>query len=588
MRFGQVAVARAQGAILAHSTNIDGQRMRKGRVLSAADVAALKAAGLAEVIVARLEDGDLLEDAAAEMAAAALVAEPAEAGLHVQAPFTGRVNLYAARPGILRVDAAAVARFNGVDEAVTLATLPDYARVQPRDMLATVKILPFAVPGATVAAACAALGLAPVLTVHGRMRRRAGLVATRVPGMKDSVIEKGLGSVRDRLAALGLSVASEAVVAHEETALRGALEDAAHGPAQMLLILGGSATQDRGDVGPAALLAAGGRLDRFGMPVDPGNLLFLGVLGDTPVIGLPGCVRSPALNGADWVLERLVSDIPVDARDIAAMGVGGLLKEIPTRPQPRAARSRRENHAPKDTDGLADAAAPVTSQGLPAPSPAGEATAGQTPPPLVAALVLAAGAARRMHGRDKLLEEIDGQPLLRRVVARCRDSAVCAVHVVLPAQNEARRAALTGMKAALIENFEAAEGMASSIRNGIRSLGPEIDAVILVLADMPEIGPSHLDRLIASYDPDASREICRAVTASGRPGHPVLFGRRFFENLLHLEGDEGARAVIAAAEEFVVDVPGADEAAVVDLDTPEAWDAWRAARTGAGRRAVQR
>ena len=75
------------------------------------------------------------------------------------------------------------------------------------------------------------------------------------------------------------------------------------------------------------------------MPVDPGNLLFLGHLGEAPVIGLPGCVRSPALNGADWVLERVACAVPVSAADISAMGVGGLLKEIPTRPQPRAGRN---------------------------------------------------------------------------------------------------------------------------------------------------------------------------------------------------------------------------------------------------------
>ena len=86
---------------------------------------------------------------------------------------------------------------------------------------------------------------------------------------------------------------------------------------------------------PSALRAAGGEVTRFGMPVDPGNLLFLGQLGARAVIGLPGCARSPALNGADWVLSRLVCGIPVTSADIAAMGVGGLLKEIPTRPQPR-------------------------------------------------------------------------------------------------------------------------------------------------------------------------------------------------------------------------------------------------------------
>jgi len=124
-----------------------------------------------------------------------------------------------------------------------------------------------------------------------------------------------------------------AVVPHDIEAVRDAIECA---EGELILILGGAATSDRMDVCPAALVEAGGSVDRFGMPVDPGNLLFLGQTGEKQVIGLPGCVRSPALNGADWVLERIVAGLEVTSNDIAAMGEGGLLKEIPTRPQPRA------------------------------------------------------------------------------------------------------------------------------------------------------------------------------------------------------------------------------------------------------------
>jgi len=103
----------------------------------------------------------------------------------------------------------------------------------------------------------------------------------------------------------------------------------------LILILTGSATSDEHDTAPAALRQAGGHVARFGMPVDPGNLLFYGKLGDRPVIGLPGCARSIALNGADWVLSRVVCGCPPNDTDFAQMAIGGLLKEIPTRPQPR-------------------------------------------------------------------------------------------------------------------------------------------------------------------------------------------------------------------------------------------------------------
>ncbi|MCB1352865.1 MAG: nucleotidyltransferase family protein, partial [Rhodobacteraceae bacterium] len=122
---------------------------------------------------------------------------------------------------------------------------------------------------------------------------------------------------------------------------------------------------------------------------------------------------------------------------------------------------------------------------------------------------------------------------------------------------------------------ECAEGMAASLRAGIAALGPETDAVIVLLADMPEVEAGDINRLIAAFDPVEGREICRAVSAAGRPGHPVLFGRRFFESLAALKGDRGAREVVREAGEFVTDVATAGEGAVIDLDTPEAWAAWR-------------
>ncbi|MEM8741668.1 MAG: NTP transferase domain-containing protein, partial [Pseudomonadota bacterium] len=511
MRFGPVAVEAAQGAVLAHSTQVQGQRLRKGRVLEPADIAALRADGVTEIIVAQLEAGDLSEDEAAAQAAQALAPDPAQAGLSMAAPFTGRVNLHAEAAGVLRVDAAAIARFNAVDEAVTLATLPDFARVAARDMVATVKILPFAVPAARVAAACAALAAASgpahdaalhptpmsALAVHPFRMLRAALIATRIPGMKESVVAKGVAAVQTRLAGLGLGPAEATIVPHALTAVTDALVAAIETGAELALILGGSATQDRDDVGPAALRKAGGRLARFGMPVDPGNLLFLGDVSGCHVVGLPGCVRSPALNGADWVLERILAGLEVGGGDIAAMGVGGLLKEIPTRPQPRAAAVR--NRARPDPTAT-DPAEKTARSG-----------------PTVAALVLAAGAARRMRGRDKLLEDVEGQPLLRRVATACLGSSARQVQVVLPDGVDARRDALTGLDLRIVENPQAAEGMGASIRAGMRQLGSGIDAVVLVLADMPEVSSADLDRLIAAFDPEAGHEICRAVTASGKP-----------------------------------------------------------------------
>ena len=406
-------------------------------------------------------------------------------------------------------------------------------------MVATVKIIPYAVAAGAVEQARAA-AVAGALRVHAFRPGRASLILTRTEGLKPALLDKGAAVVGARLAGLGLDMAPPVTVAHAAPAVAAAVAEAA---GEMVLILGGSATSDAADACPAGVVAAGGRLIRFGMPVDPGNLLFLAEHRGRPVVGLPGCARSPALNGADWVLERLAAGLAPGDADIAAMGVGGLLKEIPQRPQPRVGA---------------------------AAEPAGR--------PRVAAVVLAAGAARRMRGPDKLLEPVGGRPVLRAVTEAALASQAEETVVVLQPEAEARRSALAGSGARLVEAPDWAEGMAASLRAGLAAVAARADAVVVVLADMPEVGPAQIDRLIAAYDPEEGREICRAVSADGTPGHPVLFGRRFFETLAGLTGDRGAREVLREAAEFVTDVPTPGRAALVDLDTPEDWVAWRAGR----------
>jgi molybdenum cofactor cytidylyltransferase len=330
MRFGPVSVSEAEGGLLAHSLPLPGARLKKGRLLSAEDVAAIAAAGIATVTVAMPEAGDIDENAAAARLGAALVGDGAETGLRLDPAFTGRANLRATGPGIVEIDTDAIHRLNAIDPAITLATLPQWQRVAEGTMVGTVKMIAYAVAKDRLEAACRAG--AGAIRRRAPVLRDADLLVTRVAGMPAGRDDKGIAAVEGRLAALGIALRAVEVVAHETPALAAALGRAA---GDLSLILTGSATSDARDVGPAALEMAGGRLLRFGMPVDPGNLLFLGEIGARPVIGLPGCARSPALNGADWVLERVACGVPVSAGDIAAMGVGGLLKEIPTRPQPR-------------------------------------------------------------------------------------------------------------------------------------------------------------------------------------------------------------------------------------------------------------
>lgn len=341
MRFGPVALSEAEGAILAHSVApapVGGgkpYKIAKGTVLDARHLADLAASGVAQVWVARLDAGDLHEDAAAAQLAAALVAD--NSGLIVEKPTTGRVNLRAGGAGIVELDAGAIHAANRINPAITIATVAPWKRLEPRGLAVTVKIIPFGVDAGDLARACdAARG---AIRLRSPQVASASLIETRVgAGAPSDVLpDKGRKAIQTRLGRFDVGLSERCVVAHDPADIAGALRAAT---GELLLILTGSATSDIRDTAPQAVVDAGGEITCYGMPVDPGNLLFIGRLGVKCVIGLPGCARSIAMNGADWVLERVICGLPVGAGDIAAMGVGGLLKEIPSRPMPRAGIKR--------------------------------------------------------------------------------------------------------------------------------------------------------------------------------------------------------------------------------------------------------
>jgi len=538
MQFGEVPVAAAEGAILVHSLRFGKTALKKGRILSAADLAEVAAAGIGEITVVCLEPGDVREDPAASRIAAAA----AGAGVAAAPAFTGRANLFAETKGVLVFDRERLDRLNLVDEAVTLGTLPPYAVVEPKQMVATVKIIPFAVPEDAVAR-CAAIAAEgeKLLRVAAFRPLAVGMIQTRLPGLKESILDKTHGVTAARLDALGCALAFERRCAHKPKELAAEIAGAIGG-VDMLLIHGASAIVDRRDVIPAAVAAAGGTIDHFGMPVDPGNLLLLGHIAGKPVLGLPGCARSPKVNGFDWVLERLVAGLPVGKREIMSMGAGGLLAEIPTR------GLKRE-----------DAGA--------APAPA--APVAKAPPgPRIAALLLAAGKSSRM-GTNKMLEEIDGRPMVVRTAQRLLASRARPIVAVLGNMADAVDAALGKLPVERVRNPDFAAGLSTSLKRGLAALPADVDGVVVCLGDMPLIAGRDLDRLIAAFNPLEGRAIV-VPTRNGRRGNPILWSRRFFAEMMALEGDQGARKLIDEHADLVAEIEMTNDAIFIDIDTPQA------------------
>ena len=535
MIFGPTPLDEARGAILAHTLRLPDRVLKKGTVLDAEAVAALLAAGHGEVIAARLEPGDVPENEAADRMANAML-RPLIARTRAA---TGRVNLTAETAGLLRVDAAMVDRLNALDESLTVATLPDHAVVQPKDMLATLKVIPFAVPAGALHVAEAMLRGAPAMTLHPFRPLRVGLVASELPGMKDKVIESGIEATRARVEALAGSLLPAERCAHRTAPIAEALSRLRKAGAQLLLVLGASAVVDRRDVAPAAIIQAGGTIEHFGMPVDPGNLLCLGRIGDVPAMVLPGCARSPKVNGFDWVLERIFAGVPVPPRAVMRMGVGGLLKEIETRPLPRG-------DAP---------AQPVT----PAPRR----------PRRVAALVLAAGRSRRMAPLNKLMvADRAGRAMIARVVENALASRARPVLVVTGHERERVEEALAGRRVLMAHADDYAEGLSASLKAGIAALPEDVEGVLVLLGDMPLVSTAMLDRLLAAFDPEEGRAIVQP-TFRGKQGNPVLWGREFFPEILAIGGDVGARHLTGLHGDRLVNVEMADDGVLRDFDTQD-------------------
>jgi molybdenum cofactor cytidylyltransferase len=532
VKFGPASPAEAIGGVTVHTLRQGSLVLKKGTTVGPAEAEALKKAGVAEIVVVRLEEGDVSEDVAAASIAQAVTGE----GITVERAFTGRANLFAARAGVLVIDRAAVDRINGVDEAITFATLPAFRPVVEGEMIATVKLIPFGVEGKLRDAAVKAAG-GGAMRIAPYVIKRVGIVSTLLPGLASKVIDKTLRVTAERLAPAGATIIAERRVPHDEKLLATSINELLALGAELVIVFGASAIADRRDVIPAAITGIGGAIEHFGMPVDPGNLLLIGTARGIPVLGAPGCARSPVENGFDWVLMRLLAGLKVTRAELTGMGVGGLLMEIVTRPQPREKPEKEDNRN-------------------------------------IAAIILAAGRSTRMGGPNKLLAELDGKKLVRIATEQALASKAGEVIVVTGHQAELVEQALEGLKVKFVRNPDFAGGLASSVKAGVAAVRANADGAVICLGDMPLIDAHLIDRLIEAFAPDRGNLIVVPV-ADGRRGNPVLWSRRFFNELMTLDGDIGARHLIARHSEAVVEVPVEGNGAFLDIDTPQALEAAR-------------
>lgn len=521
MEFKDIAIDQAEGWTLAHSITAGDRKLAKNTLLLESHLRLLRQAEVKTVFAFRLSNDDIHEDTAAR-AVASLACGP---HLRIGHATRGRCNIHAETAGLFKVPDS-LHQLNAVDEAITLATLPDMSPVAKGQLVATAKIIPYGVAPASLekmhTQSCL-LALAPFQPFS------ASLIVTG-----QALPEKTRKLTEGRLANLEGSITDYERSDHTVSALKSQLEEAAKQENDLLLVLGVSAISDRRDIIPAALEAAGGEILSLGMPVDPGNLLMLGTLQGKTVLGLPGCARSPALNGLDWVLERFAARLPLDRAVIARMGIGGLLKETPHRPEPRAPLHRQKSAS-------------------------------------IHPLILAAGRSTRAGGANKLLSTVNSKPVIRQTLSRVMESGFEQPAVVTGHQHAGVSDALSGLRLDILNNANYREGMASSLKVGIEALPQTAEFALIVLGDMPFVQSSTLKQLAETANRLSEFKIF-IPTFSGKRGNPVLWHQDLFPKLANVTGDKGGRALIHRFGDLVCEVPVDDPGVLIDLDTPAAME----------------
>ena len=478
MQFGSVPLDEALGGLLAHSHRSASGRIRKGQRLSEELIEQLRRDNVSHVTIARLDDDDVHEDQAAQDIARALAADNTRLGV----ASTGRINIHAQVDGLCDFCAEEVQAINSIHESITLATLPTSTRVVAGQIIATIKIIPYAAPGNYVRAAIGAISKR--LWVHAIHTSSAILIQTELPSIKPQVLDKTRQVTEHRLVERQAHLIREDRTEHTIEAVCRSLTHALVDNPDWILIFGASAISDRCDVIPAAIAHSGGTVEHFGMPMDPGNLLLLGSIENTIVLGMPGCGRSQRYNGLDKVLDRMACRIPVTRQWITTLGVGGLLKEIVDRPRPRV--------VPTDK-------------------------------PRVSALLLGAGSSTRFGRQNKLMTHWQGEALICHVLKAINSSGVNQTAIITGHEAESisdlLRQITDPTHTVFIHNEAHSTGMASSLVKGVSAL-IESDGIVVCLGDMPKVTSSVIDALIFAFvhHPDKAIIYSDALRAARQSG----------------------------------------------------------------------
>lgn len=523
MKFETRPTADSEGWQLAHSVLCDGKKLKKTHLISTRDIHELIQQDITSLQVFKFEEGDISEDDAAMQAAHAICGE----NLSVSQAGNGRANLVAVTNGVF-CTGGAIDQLNQIDDAFSVASLSENTAVFKGQLVATIKLIPYGLKASILDK------IPDRQTAYVRAYQPySGALITTDPHFNAKVED----ITRQRMARTGGKLDTIEQCSHNEVQLAKQLITMCERGHDIILLLGASAISDTKDVIPAAIAHAGGTITKLGLPTDPGNLTMLADLNGIPIVGLPGCAKSPALNGLDWVLERFAAGLPIDHPSLSKMGVGGLLKE----PKGRTVKRVTE---------------PKTSQ-----------SQGPTSGRGIAVAILAAGKSKRSGSSHKLLTTLNGVAVISKtvdVVSSCFDQPPT---VVTGHKADEVTQTLNGQLCSTSYNEHYADGMGTSLSHAVQKIPADSDWLLVCLGDMPFISKKTFELMkSAAYATSATVII---PTFHGKQGHPVLWHKRHFVALTALSGDVGGKMILQSEDATIQEIPTDDPGILIDLDTPE-------------------
>ncbi len=519
------------GSVIAQTYNLPGKTISKGTFVTSEIVGYFKEGEVKNILCAVPDNGDLHEDEAADIISNAID----KSHIYIDSASTGRVNFKSRSLCLVRYKRDLIKKVNLVDESIAFSIVENNQLLAKNDLIATLKIIPFFTQKKYVDQVISILDKNELFKTYTLNKKEVSLIQTSFEWQKKSMFKATSNVTRNRLEALDCSLNEEKLIRHDYNVLRSEIRSSIESGIDILLISGASAIIDRSDYIPKAILSEGGEIIQYGLAVDPGNLLLVGKIGKTAIIGMPGCARSPKLNGFDWVLQLLMADIPVVKEELAEMGAGGLLMEIASRPLPRAL-AKSVNKREKKMMGV----------------------------------ILAAGNSTRMGKDNKLLKNIDGTPLIRNIALEISKSNLDSCSIVLGYQSDKVADVIKDLNINLILNPLWKKGQASSLKAALNSLTPSYSDLLIMLGDLPGIKSGHINRIIEEHLSSENRTSKITIPSfKGQKGNPVIWGRAFFHDLSNLEGDVGGRVLFGQHPAAINLIEMDDPSVVTDTDTPE-------------------